>query len=79
MSGSIVTADRYRTLAAKFDALARTEQSIALKREFFGLGASYRRLAELSDRNEFLDVSYESPAPNQQMQQIQLRLPSNKL
>ncbi len=52
-------ATQYRTLAARFRARARTEESTQLRAELGHLAQCYVRLAEQADRNAQNDVSYE--------------------
>jgi len=61
--------ETYRVMAAKLDAKARDEGDPSLKRELFGLAASYRRLSEQADRNASVDVSYMTPDARPQVRQ----------
>jgi hypothetical protein len=67
--------DHYRALAAELDARAQHEADPLARIEWLLMAASYRRLADLAERNARTDVFYEPPIerPNvaQQQQQIQ--------
>jgi hypothetical protein len=54
-------ADRYRTLAARFMAQAKSEQNLKLRSEWQYLAVCYLRIAEQADRNSRTDVVYEPP------------------
>jgi hypothetical protein len=61
----MTSADEYRKKAAELRAKARYENAPTLRAEFEALALSYVRLAEQADRNQRLDVSYESPPPKE--------------
>lgn len=54
-------ADRYRKKAAELRALAAAEPDRLRKAEYLALSQSYLRLVEQADRNQHMDVSYETP------------------
>ena len=54
----MASGDFYRTKAAELNAKA-------LHAELLGLAIAYARLAQQADRNELLDVSYETPPPKE--------------
>lgn len=53
-------ADQQRKLAAELRAKARTERPARLASEWKHLALCYMRLAEQADRNQTLDVTYET-------------------
>jgi hypothetical protein len=55
------SADHYRTRAAEFAAMARSQSVPTLQVEYARMAANYLRLAELADRNSQTDVVYEPP------------------
>jgi hypothetical protein len=68
-------ADHYRARAAELYALALNETDPVTRAELEAIAQSYRRLAQLADRNIHTDVVYEPPiertVAQQQQQQIQ--------
>jgi hypothetical protein len=59
----MATGDIYRTKAAELRAKALHEASPEQKIELESLALAYIRLAEQAERNQQLDVSYETPPP----------------
>jgi hypothetical protein len=59
----MTTGDLYRTKAAELRAKALHEANPEVQAELEGLAAAYLRLAEQAERNQQLDVSYETPPP----------------
>ncbi len=59
----MTSGDFYRTKAAQLRAKARHESNPKVQAELEGLAAAYLRLAEQAERNQQLDVSYETPPP----------------
>jgi hypothetical protein len=57
----VTPADQYRALAARFRAHARTTDSARLSSEWENLARCYLRLAEQAERNDRLDLVYETP------------------
>ena len=51
----------YRIKAAELNALAKNEHYAALKVQFESLARAYLRLAEQAERNNQLDIVYETP------------------
>ncbi len=56
--------DNYRNKAVEFRAKAQVESDLKRKAEFEHLARAYLRLADQAERNSQLDVSYETPATN---------------
>lgn len=56
--------DDYRGKAIEFRAKAQVEGDPQRKAEFEHLARAYLRLAEQAERNSLLDVTYETPATN---------------
>jgi hypothetical protein len=54
-------AERYRALAAEFQAKAHLEESAERAADFEHLAQCYGRLAEQAARNALTDVTYEPP------------------
>ncbi len=62
----MASGDFYRTKAAELHAKAlHHESSPKVQAELEGLAAAYIRLAEQADRNNQLDISYETPPPKE--------------
>ncbi len=61
----MTSGDFYRTKAAGLHAKALHEANPKVRAELEGLAIAYIRLAEQADRNELLDVSYETPPPKE--------------
>ena len=59
----MTSGDRYRVRAAELHARAVNKSNFNLRLQFEALAQSYLRLAEQSDRNQQLDISYETPPP----------------
>ena len=62
---SRMAGDFYRSRAAELRAKAQRETSRDVRLELEGLAAAYLRLAGQAERNELLDVSYETPPPKE--------------
>jgi hypothetical protein len=56
-----LTSGDYRAKAAELWAKASHESNPEVQAELEGLAAAYLRLAEQADRNQQLDLSYETP------------------
>jgi hypothetical protein len=54
-------ADHYRKRAAEFESVARSELNPAARVEWLKMALSYKRLAELADRNAQTHLVYEPP------------------
>jgi hypothetical protein len=54
--------DDYRVKAAELHAKAKKESKPTLQGQLEGLAMAYLRLAEQADRNNLLDLCYETPA-----------------
>ena len=54
----------YRIKAAELNGLAKNEHYAALKVQFESLARAYLRLAEQAERNNQLDIVYETPPKN---------------
>lgn len=61
----MTTGDEYRVKAAELRARARRETDAAINGELLSLARAYLRLAEQADRNQRLDITYETPPPDQ--------------
>jgi hypothetical protein len=61
----MTSGDFYRTKAAELRAKALHESSPVVQSELENLAVAYLRLAEQADRNQLLDVSYETPPPKE--------------
>jgi len=59
----MTSGDEYRVKAAELRAKAQQENRPAVQAELEGLAAAYIRLAEQADRNQLVDLSYETPPP----------------
>lgn len=55
--------DSYRKKAAELRAKARFESTPETQGELEGLARAYIRLAEQAERNQQLDLTYETPPP----------------
>ena len=55
--------DQYRVRAAELHARAVNKSNSKHRLQFEALAQSYLRLAEQADRNQQLDISYETPPP----------------
>ncbi len=60
----MTSGDEYRKKAAELRAKVRDENVPELRSELEALALSYVRLAEQADRNQELDVCYETPPAN---------------
>lgn len=65
----MTTADHYRIKAAELNAKARLETNSDLRSELEHLAASYLRLAEQADRNNRVDITYETPSMSERQKQ----------
>lgn len=55
--------DQYRLKAAELRAKVKRESNPEVRAELEGLAAAYLRLAEQAERNQRLDLTYETPPP----------------
>ncbi len=61
----MTSGDLYRAKAAELHAKALHESTPKVQAELEGLAIAYVRLAEQADRNNQLDISYETPPPKE--------------
>ncbi len=61
----MASGDLYRTKAAELHAKALHEADPKVRAELLGLAIAYARLAEQADRNELVDLSYDTPPPKE--------------
>lgn len=73
-------ADEYRRKAAAMAAMAKRAESAKRRAEFASLELSYRRLAQLAEKNAKTDIVYQTPPrPEHHVaQQQQQRQPKKK-
>jgi hypothetical protein len=57
----MTSGDQYRVRAAELHARAINDSNSQQRLQFETLAQSYLRLAEQADRNQQLDISYETP------------------
>ena len=75
-------ADNYRRIAGKLLEAAKSTADSAQRATLTDRALSYLRLAEMAEKNQMLDLTYETPMPPapvaQQQQQIQPKKDSEK-
>lgn len=73
-------ADEYRRKAAAMAAMAKRAESAKRRAEFASLELSYRRLAQLAEKNAKTDIVYQTPPRPERAvaQQQQQRQPKKK-
>jgi hypothetical protein len=76
----VSAADDYRRKAAAMAAMAKRAESAKRRAEFASLELSYRRLAQLAEKNAQTDIVYQTPPrPERHVaQQQQQRQPKKK-
>jgi hypothetical protein len=65
-SAPVSQADEYRIKAAELRAKATREGDPLIQADFQNLALAYIRLALQADRNQQIDVSYETPSPKKE-------------